>query len=83
MYALILFIPLSLFAQTTPSTVDYGYLKAEDQKYFKNDSREGNNQLERIDLNVKEINKLHAEVASLKSQLASLMSEIEKLKKKQ
>ena len=73
---------LSLWAQT-PTTVDYGYLKSEDQKYFKNDSREGNNQLERIDLNVKEINKLHGEITLLKAQMASLKSEIEKLKKKQ
>ena len=67
------------FAQTP---VNYGYLKKEDQKYFKNDSMEGNNQYERIDLNVKEINKLHGEIINLKSEISSLKEEIEKLKKK-
>lgn len=62
--------------------VDYGYLKASDQKYYKNDSMEGNNQFERIDMNVKEINKLHGEVATLKAELQKLRSEVEILKAK-
>lgn len=61
---------------------DYGYLKPGDQKYFKNDSFEGNNKLERIDLNVKEINKLHSEVAVLKSEIQLMKKEIEELKTK-
>lgn len=57
------------------------YLKSEDQKYFKNDVNEGNNQFERINLNVKEINKLHGEVASLKAEVQLLKKEIDELKK--
>lgn len=57
------------------------YLKSEDQKYFKNDVNEGNNQFERININVKEINKLHGEVASLKAEIQVLKKEIEELKK--
>lgn len=57
------------------------YLKSEDQKYFKNDVNEGNNQFERININVKEINKLHGEVASLKAEIQILKKEIAELKK--
>jgi cell division protein FtsB len=66
-----------LLAQT-----DYGYLKKEDQQYFKNDSMEGQNRLERIDANVKEINKLHGEIQSMKADIAALKKEVEILKSK-
>jgi hypothetical protein len=65
------------FAQT-----DYGYLKAEDQKYFKNDSLDGKNKFQRIDDNVKEINRLHGMVAELKLQIQSLRADVDELKKK-
>lgn len=78
----LVFMLLMNLAYAQQGTVDYGYLKKEDQKYFKNESGDGNNQMERIDMNVKEINKLHGEVASLKQQLAKLREEVEKLKKK-
>ena len=58
-----------------------GYLSAKDQKYYKNDSFEGNNQRERIDSAVIEINKLHGEIASLKAQMQDLRKEVEDLKK--
>lgn len=74
---LIAFTTVSSWAQ-----VDYGYLKASDQKFYKNDSMEGNNQFERIDMNVKEINKLHGEVATLKAELQKLKSEVELIKAK-
>ena len=61
---------------------DYEVLKKEDQQYFKNESFDGRNRLERIDLNVKEINKLHAEIAAMKSDIANLKQEIELLKAK-
>ena len=77
-FLLIIFLVIS---STIWAQKDYGYLKKEDQKYFKNDSMEGNNQYERIDLNVKEINKLHAEVAQLKAEMATLKEEVERLKK--
>lgn len=69
---------LSLGAQAA----DYGYLQPSDQKYFKNEHGQGNNQLERIDLNVKEINKLHGDVNTLKSEMILLKQEVEELKKK-
>ncbi|MFP5387335.1 MAG: hypothetical protein ACLGHN_14755 [Bacteriovoracia bacterium] len=58
------------------------YLSTEDQKYFKNDVMEGNNQFERINMNVKEINKLHGEVAELRAEIQKLKKEITELKKK-
>lgn len=59
-----------------------GQLKPEDQKYYKNESAAGMNQLERIDSTVKEINKLYGEINSLKAEVANLKTEIETLKKK-
>ena len=63
-------------------TKDYGYLTKENQPYFKNESFEGNNQVERVDLNVKEINKLHGEINNLKSEIEVLKKELIELKKK-
>ena len=71
-----------LVISSTSFAVDYGYLKKEDQTYFKNDSLEGNNKWERIDLNVKEINKLHGEIASMKAEIEKLKQEVEILKNK-
>lgn len=62
------------------SSANY-YLSEKDQKYFKNDAMEGNNQFERINMNVKEINKLHSDMASLKAEVQVLKKEIEELKK--
>lgn len=77
-FILFLFLISQLaFSQTGKSL----YLSAEDQKYYKNDSFEGNNQRERIDSNVKEINKLHGEIAALKSEVQNLKKDIEELKK--
>lgn len=59
-----------------------GYLSAQDQKYYKNDSFEGNNQRERIDSLVKEMNKLHGELAGMKAEVQSLKAELAELKKK-
>lgn len=58
-----------------------GYLSAQDQKYYKNDSFEGNNQRERIDSLVKEINKLHGELAGMKGEVQTLKAEMAQLKK--
>ena len=77
--ALVCFLNFSfVLAQTT----DFGYLKPEDQQYYKNDSFEGNNKMERIDSAVKEINKLHGEINSMKAEMAQMKLEIEKLKSK-
>ena len=61
---------------------DFGYLKKEDQQYYKNDSMEGSNKMERIDSTVKEINKLYGEIATMKSEIAQLKQEVELLKSK-
>jgi predicted RNase H-like nuclease (RuvC/YqgF family) len=61
---------------------DFGYLKKEDQEFYKNDSMEGSNKMERIDSTVKEINKLHSEIKTLKSEMAQLKLEVELLKSK-
>ena len=58
------------------------YLTPEDQPYYKNDTRDGNNQRERLDSIVKEINKVHGDVNALKTEIALLKKEIEELKKK-
>lgn len=42
---------------------------------------EGNNQRERIDSLVKEVNKIYSEFASLKAEIKLLNKEIEELKK--
>ena len=57
------------------------YLTPEDQKYYKNDSFDGNNQRERIDSTVKEINKLMGEMAAMKAEIQSLRQEVDELKK--
>jgi predicted RNase H-like nuclease (RuvC/YqgF family) len=74
MLTLILFVSSALAVQSF-------YLTNEDQKYFRNDSVEGNNQRERIDLNVKEINKLHGEISALKAEVQTLKKTLEEMKK--
>lgn len=61
---------------------DYGYLNKEDQQFFKNDIMDGSNQRERLDSNVKEINKLHGEINSMKAEILQIKKEIEELKSK-
>lgn len=58
------------------------YLSGEDQKYYKNDSFNGENQRERIDSTVKEINKMYAEMANMKAEIQALRKEVEELKQK-
>lgn len=82
MKTIILVVTLAL-AGSLGAQTDYGYLNKKDQQYYKNDSMEGNNQRERIDSTVKEINKLHGEIASLKSEMAQLKQEIQQLKSSQ
>ncbi len=61
---------------------DYDYLKKEEQKYFQNDAQDGKNQWQRIDANVREINRLHQIVAELKGEIARLKADVEELKKR-
>lgn len=75
------FLALIFFSQMSYA-YDFGDLKASDQKYFKNEHGDGNNKLERIDMNVKEINKLWGEVKNLKSEISRLKEEINQLKAK-
>ena len=62
--------------------LEFGYLKKEDQQYYKNDSMEGNNRLERIDSLVKEVNKVYGEMATMKAEIAALKAEVAELKNK-
>lgn len=71
-----------LLLSTVAQAQQGGYLNAQDQKYYKNDSFEGNNQRERIDSLVKEMNKLHGEIAGMKSEIQTLKAEVADLKKK-
>jgi hypothetical protein len=68
-----------LFCQSALA-IEFGYLKPEDQKFYKNEAMAGMNQQERIDSSVKEINKLHGEIAQLKKEMALMRVEIEALK---
>ncbi len=76
------FFILILSFSASAQQKDYGYLKPQDQNYYKNDSFEGMNKQERIDSLVKEVNKLHSEMASLKSEMNSLKADVEALKNK-
>jgi hypothetical protein len=83
MKTLIFSISLFIFAQSLfAKTEIMENLKPEDQKYFKNEAFSGMNKLERIDLNVKEINKLHGEIEGLKSEISKMKKDIEELKRK-
>ena len=77
------FFPVLLISLATLGyAVDkFGNLTSDDQKYYKNDIMEGNNQRERIDSLVIEVNKLHGHISSMKSEIQQLKSEIEQLKK--
>lgn len=79
-----IFLIGALFAVSLSAlALDYsGEIRAEDQKYYKNEAGAGNNQLERIDSTVKEINALYGQMASMKSDIAQLKAEVEALKKK-
>lgn len=74
-----LFLFLMLFSSLSYA-YDFGDLKESDQQHFKNEYGQGNNKLERIDLNVKEINKLWGEVKALQKEVNSLKEEITQLK---
>ncbi|MFY7992174.1 MAG: hypothetical protein ACOVP4_02695 [Bacteriovoracaceae bacterium] len=58
----------------------FGNLDEKDQKYFQNDSREGKNQLERIDANVRQINTMMGDIIQMKKDIAELKAEINALK---
>lgn len=77
-----IFILLCLTSFSVLAQNNYGYLKPEDQKYFKNDSLDGKNKWERIDANVAEINRLHGMIAELKMEVHRLKADVEELKKK-
>lgn len=59
---------------------DFGYLKKEDQQYYKNDNMEGMNKQERLDSTVKEINKVYGEMAAMKAEIEKLKAEVAELK---
>lgn len=73
---------LFVISQTAFAVDEYGFLKADEQKYFKNDSLDGKNKFERIDANVAEINRLHGMIAEMKGEINKLKADVEELKKK-
>ncbi len=75
-------LTLLLALSTSALAQDYDYLKRDEQKYFQNDAQDGKNQWQRIDANVREINRLHGIVAELKLEIARLKTDVEELKKK-
>ncbi len=74
-------LSLMLLTSIAQAQTTGGYLSAKDQKYYKNDSFEGNNQRERIDSLVKEMNKIHGELAGLKAEMQTLKDEMTLMKK--
>ena len=76
-----LLIVLMLISFQSQAQIKSGYLSAEDQKYYKNDYFDGNNQRERIDSLVKETNNLHQVIATLKAEIQVLKKDVEELKK--
>lgn len=75
-------IMLFLISTSAMAIDQFGQLEDKDMPYFKNNSGEGRNKIERIDMNVQEINKLHGEVNGLRNEINMLKQEVEELKKK-
>lgn len=71
-----------LFCSTLVYGYDFGDLKESEQKNFKNESGQGFNQMERIDKNVREINRMWDEIQKLKNEVNTLKSEIKQLKER-
>lgn len=74
-------VMLMMFIISTSVLAQPNGLTPADQKYYKNEYGTGMNQLERIDSTVKEINKLHGDIAALKAEVQTLRKEVEELKK--
>jgi uncharacterized protein YlxW (UPF0749 family) len=80
MKALLLILVLA-FSAPILAQIKSGYLTAEEQKYYKNDSFDGLNQRERVDSLVKEMNKLMGEISAMKTEIQTLRKEVDELKK--
>jgi polyhydroxyalkanoate synthesis regulator phasin len=76
----LIFASLLMVSHLAMAEDKYGNLDKEDQKFFANDSREGKNQMERIDSNVRQINQMIGEMQKMKSEIAKLRSEVDELK---
>ena len=57
----------------------FGQLSTDEQKMFRNDSRDGKNHLDRIDDNVRQINQLMQEMNALKTRVQDLEMKVKKL----
>lgn len=66
----------------TPGKLQDAYLKETDQKFYKNEAFAGENDSQRVDSLVKEINKLHGQIAEMKNQIQELQKDVENLKSK-
>lgn len=81
MKTLLLAFTLMLMSSAFAADFDkYGNLGKADQQYYKNDSFEGRNPLERTDSLVREVNKVYGEMATMKAEIAALRAEVEALK---
>jgi polyhydroxyalkanoate synthesis regulator phasin len=60
----------------------FGQLSPDDQKMFRNDSRDGKNHLDRIDDNVRQINKLMQEISDLRTRVQILEKKVNQLENK-
>jgi len=58
------------------------YLSDKDQQYYRNDPTDGVNKRERIDSLVVEVNKIYAEMKSMKEEVAKLRKELDEMKAK-
>lgn len=70
----------SLMVSSVYAVDKMGNLDAEDQKFYKNDSREGMNQMERIDSTVRQINQMIGQMEQMKTQISQLRAEVDELK---
>ena len=76
----LIFASIFVLSQGVMAVDKFGNLDKEDQKYFSNDSRDGKNQMERIDSNVRQINSMIGEMQQMKSEITKLRTEVDELK---
>lgn len=76
----LIFASILFLSQGVLAVDKFGNLDKEDQKYFSNDSRDGKNQMERIDSNVRQINTMIGEIQQMKREMAQLRAEVDELK---
>ena len=74
-----LFCLLTVLAFSRPLLALNDYLKPEDQPFYQNDAN-GKNNLDRIDSNVKEINRMWGEINTLKNEISLIKEQLAAIK---